>query len=145
MRRTASPVRAVRRSCVLVLVLYVLAGCGKGGVTLARDDGGNVAGTASSGPVTPKGTGITGVVTDRSGGPVELANMTAEPVEGDAPTGPVTQEANVTDAEGQFFVPLKPGTWRLTARAEGYRPATEVVEVGDGAPTTQDLVLRPDS
>jgi len=111
---------------------------------LASGDDGNVAGTASSGSVTPEGTGVTGVVTDRSGAPIELANMTVEPVDADASAGPVTQEANVTDADGRFFVPLSPGTWRLKAEAPGHRPASVVVEVPEGAPTTHDLVLRAD-
>ena len=83
------------------------------------------------------------MVTDQSGAPIELANLTARPVDVDAPTGPVTQEANVTDVDGRFFVPLPPGTWHLEAEAPGYLPATQLVVVVGNAPATQHLVLGP--
>jgi hypothetical protein len=97
-----------------------------------------VFGSAESGTPVPSGTGVLGRVTDTSGAPVAMATLTASP---DRSAGrPVRQEANVSDADGWFFLPLPAGGWTVSATALGYRAASVAVEVADGQ-VHHDLVL----
>ncbi|MBA3367762.1 MAG: carboxypeptidase regulatory-like domain-containing protein [Geodermatophilaceae bacterium] len=102
---------------------------------------GAVAGSARTQTPVPQGAGVRGRITDKSGGPIELATITVTGSPSGA--GPVPQAANVTDAEGQYFFPLPPGEWEITFTAHRYRPAISNVVVREGEPTIHDLGLEP--
>jgi hypothetical protein len=75
-----------------------------------------------------------------SGAPIEVATITVAP--NAAGAGPVSQEANVTDAQGRYFYPLPPGRWELTVTAYGYSPLTTSVVVRDGELEIHNVVLE---
>lgn len=82
-------------------------------------------------------TALAGTVTDAAtGDPVAHATVTAE---GD------TAFAATTDADGAYRVAVNPGTYTVTAEADGYEPASvEGVTVGEGETTDGvDLALDP--
>ena len=87
--------------------------------------------TASSGVV------VAGVVQDQSG--AVLASATVDLVNA---SGAVAQSATA-DAVGIFrFDRVAPGTYRLRANFEGFKPASTRVRVGARAPSAQKLVLE---
>jgi len=128
-----------------IALSLVVAGCGAkedpvGGSTSSDSSEGNVAGTPDVGATTPQGSGVRGRVTDASGGPIELATLTFAPQTG---SGPVTQEANVTDADGRYFLPLPVGEWTVTVTAVGFRPSTLRVQVSERKQLVRDVVMKP--
>jgi hypothetical protein len=128
-----------------MMLLAILAGCRSEegqpvSAEVSNARGGGVAGTA--GAETPaSGTGVVGQLRNASGGAIELATITVTPHPA-AGSGPVTLEANVSDAEGHYFHPLPPGRWNVTVTAHGYRPVSSLVVVSDGDPASHDLVLE---
>jgi hypothetical protein len=104
---------------------------------------GNVAGPGRyAAPVPPTGTGVRGRVVSAAGAPVDTATVTAAAT--GRPGGPVSQEANVTAADGTYFRPLPPGSWEITVSRVGFRPHTERVVVPAGPAVVLDVALRPD-
>lgn len=89
-------------------------------------------------------TAILGRVTSRDGQPIDKAIVTAVRT-GSGPDDPARMSAAQSIADGTFRVEaVDPGTYRVTARARGYRAAEmHPVIVGDDAPApTVDLSLE---
>ncbi len=99
-----------------------------------------VAGPSESGAPVPHRTGGLGPVTDETGRAVPMATLTAAPEPAGA--GPVRQEANVTDAHGDYFLALPPGRWTVTVTAVGHRPVSWPAVVPDGGQVRHDVTLR---
>lgn len=87
------------------------------------------------------GTGVSGHLRNPSGAGIGLATITVAPHPAGG-EGPVSQQANVSDAEGHYFYPLPPGRWEVTVSAHGYRPVSSLVAVDDGDPAIHNLVLE---
>lgn len=132
---------------VALLTLGLVAGAGCGIQEAAVTTGSQPSSEVTAGPgqtqseVPAQGTGVRGRVTDSSGAPIELATLTVAPPPGGS--GPSRLEANVTDADGQYFLPLPPGPWEVTVTAHRHQPATLSVEVPEGEPLVRDLELKP--
>lgn len=104
--------------------------------------GGVTAGPAQTQPPElAEGTGVRGRVTDTSGEPIELATITV--ALGVEATGPARMDANVTDADGRYFLPLPPGPAEVTISAHRQQPATLSLTVPEGDPLVRDVVLEP--
>ncbi len=73
---------------------------------------------------------LTGIVVDRAGRPVELANVAA----------PALRKGAVTDAAGRFTLELPAGTAALEVSQMGYQRARLAVAIGD-APAAVRVVL----
>lgn len=99
---------------------------------------GNTAGSPTGAPEVT-GTGVAGRVTTVDGAPVGMATLTAVPEP--AGRGPVRQEANVSDADGWFFLPLPPGTWAVTVTPPRQEAVTVTVTVPDRGAASSDVVL----
>lgn len=116
-----------------VVLVALVGACG----SESSSSSGSTSSPAGSGSATPVGTGVQGRVTDETGAPVPRATISS-----DAASGRVAQSANVTDAEGRFFLPLPPGTWEVSVAAPGHEPTEFEVEVADGEQVQQEVVLR---
>jgi hypothetical protein len=126
----------------VVLLGLSLAACGGDGVPATAPDDGAVAGTAQTESRTPvQGTGVQGRITGPAGEPIEMASITVT----SSPDGaePMSQEANVTDADGRYFLPLSPGHWGVTISAFGHESTNVSVDVPNGEPVVLDVVLEP--
>jgi Carboxypeptidase regulatory-like domain len=99
-----------------------------------------VAGPSESGTPVPHGTGVLGRVTDETGRPVPMATLTAAPEP--AGSGPVRQEANVTDEHGDYFLPLPPGRWTVTVTAHGRPSVSRLVLVPAAGRAVHHVTLR---
>src|SRR4029453_5847459 len=107
----------------------------------AEGDAGNVSNTGTqTGPV--ERTGIGGrVVASDTGKPIEGIAVDARAV--DDPQRRVPLLGVVTNEEGRYFWPLRPGMWKLVIAAEGYRPAARQTDVREGAVALLDFELSP--
>ena len=131
---------------LLTLGLVASAGCAGGeqavGAGSEPTSGGVTAGPAQTQPPElAEGTGVRGRVTDTSGEPIELATITV--ALGVEATGPARMDANVTDADGRYFLPLPPGPAEVTISAHRQQPATLSLTVPEGDPLVRDVVLEP--
>jgi hypothetical protein len=131
---------------LLTLGLVASAGCAGGeqavGTGSEPTSGGVTAGPAQTQPPElAEGTGVRGRVTDTSGEPIELATITV--ALGVEATGPARMDANVTDADGRYFLPLPPGPAEVTISAHRQQPATLSLTVPEGDPLVRDVVLEP--
>ncbi len=126
------------------LFLLTAVACGAEGDEVSAGSGttgdGPVAGPARTQSPEAEGTGVRGRVTGTAGVPVELATITV--TGGPRTDGPVSQQANVTDAQGRYFFPLPPGQWEITVTAHRYDPVTRTLVVSEGEPTTHHVVLE---
>jgi hypothetical protein len=86
------------------------------------------------------GEGVTGKVTDLVGDPIEGASIL--PQSTDSPPLPIPDILIVTDTNGKYMWSLRPGSYRLTVIAEGYRPKTMPVQVKPGELMILDFVLE---
>lgn len=86
-------------------------------------------------PLQPLPGHIAGTVTDaQTNGPITTASVV---IEG-------TEKRSLTDSTGQFRIEgVEVGGYRVTVSSIGYRPATEEVEVSEGATVTLDFALEP--
>ncbi len=136
-----------RLQTVVLLTLGLVVGAGCGSEEAAVTAGSEFSSEVTAGPgqsqseVPAQGTGVRGRITDSSGAPIELATLTVAPPPGGS--GPSRLEANVTDADGQYFLPLPPGQWEVTVTAHRHQPATLSAEVPEGKPLVRDLELKP--
>jgi hypothetical protein len=69
-----------------------------------------------------------------------MATLTVVPEPAGA--GPVRQEANVTDQDGDYLLPLPPGRWTVTVTALGHPPTSWSVEVPTAGRARHDVTLR---
>ena len=87
-----------------------------------------------------------GTVTGRveaGGEPVRQVLM--EPRSLDDPAPPIPELAVFTNDNGRYEWHLPAGTYRVTTRAEGYRPSSGRVDVSGGEKTQLNFTLQPDS
>lgn len=84
--------------------------------------------------------GVSGTIKDEGGHAVEGAIVTPKSLDANAP--PIPEIAIVSDKDGQYQWPLRPGRYEVTARASGYRDATQQVTVTARTVTTLDFALR---
>ncbi|MBA3372541.1 MAG: carboxypeptidase regulatory-like domain-containing protein [Euzebyaceae bacterium] len=96
---------------------------------------------ADTAPRAGRGHGVRGRVTDSSGEPIELATIMV--ARGEEATAPARMDANVTDADGRYFLPLPPGPAEVTISAHRQQPVTLSVVVPEGEPLVRNLVLEP--
>jgi carboxypeptidase family protein len=139
-----------RRPSILVMVLSLaVAGCGEGAKEVSTREADGPTTVAPETPIDDRGAppdvapprrGVTGRVTSDTGEPVSGALM--EPRSLDEPAPAVPELAVLSDAEGKYFWDLPAGRWALTAKAEGFRPASATVAVGDDAVATLDFTLQ---
>lgn len=61
----------------------------------------------------------------------------------DRPARPIPEIAIVTDDDGRFQWPLRPGTYRLAALLDGREVATATVTVEPGQVTSIEMFSRP--
>jgi hypothetical protein len=83
--------------------------------------------------------GVTGVVTDESGKPVEGAMIVPTSREAGGP--PIPEIAILSATDGRYRWPLRPGRYDVTVRAEGYEDVTRQVTVTAGSVATLDFVV----
>ena len=84
---------------------------------------------------------VRGRVFDEYGGSIPDATFMFQPV--DATSG-LSAFGGVTDGRGRFdFEGVRPGAYRVTARALGYATTVEIHEVRSGVQTEVTIVLRP--
>jgi hypothetical protein len=131
---------------LLTLGLVASAGCAGGeqavGAGSEPTSGGVTASPAQTQPPgLAEGTGVRGRVTDSSGEPIELATIMV--ARGEEATAPARMDANVTDADGRYFLPLPPGPAEVTISAHRQQPVTLSVVVPEGEPLVRNLVLEP--
>jgi RNA polymerase sigma factor (sigma-70 family) len=84
---------------------------------------------------------LAGVVTDRGGGPVAGALLTAIRRTGLYVGG--TRFAAVSDEQGRYALRLPPGPWYLVLLRDGYAAATADVAMGGARPKRHDFQLEP--
>ncbi len=116
----------------LAALMALLVACG----SASSSPSGVSASGSGSDPAAPQGTGVRGRVTDEAGQPVLQASVSR-----DSSDGRVAQSANVTGADGRYFLPLPPGTWRVSIAKSGFRTAALEIEVVEGEQVEQDVVL----
>jgi hypothetical protein len=99
--------------------------------------------TSASSAVPPPGIaqGVAGQVTTPEGHPVAGARIEARSL--DRPPGPVPEIAILSDAEGRFQWPLRPGRYRLAAIVDGREAATATTSVEPGRVTVLVLSTVP--
>ena len=78
---------------------------------------------------------LRGMVLDPSRAPIEGAQVTATPDRG-APS------ATLTDASGDFALPLAPGRYTVEVVAAGFRPASQSVSAGPTGAESREFVLK---
>jgi hypothetical protein len=144
-----------------VLLLLAVGGCGQGPAEL-RSSGGSGGPPSASGPTpgagsgdvvssvspssdvgpgaTASATGVGGRVSTAAGAPVPTATVVRTPV---GASGPLTQQAAVTDLDGRYFWPLTPGAWDIRIEAPGGQSLTQRVVIVEGQRATLDF-LMPD-
>jgi Carboxypeptidase regulatory-like domain len=93
-------------------------------------------GTAAAGQ---RSEGVSGRITNEDGRSVEGASVLASPLE---PSGPAVPEmAVVSDADGRYQWPLRPGRYEITVVADGYGRVSKIAAVTASGSTTLDFVL----
>jgi hypothetical protein len=112
-------------------------------------------GCAQSGPDTPASStndgrrytgafeGVTGRVLASHGHPVVNALVQAKSL--DTPSQPIPEIAIVTDGDGRYRWPLRPGRYVISVSAGGYQTASQHIELRKGAAATLDFTLKPGS
>lgn len=74
------------------------------------------------------------------GGPVPGATIVPRSL--DNPSQPVPERLVLSGSEGQYFWPLKPGTYELGVSADGYHPQVRKVDIEAESLVTLDFVLE---
>lgn len=85
--------------------------------------------------------GVVGRVHNATGQPVAGARITAQSL--DQPTRPIPEIAILSDADGRFVWPLRPGRYRLAAVVDGRELATEEATVEPGQVARVELSAPP--
>lgn len=121
-----------RRDGGTILLLAALAVTGPAGAMggAANPDQPVASDQAGAGP-TALAEGLTGLVRDAAGRPVAGAWIRVESLDPSPPPAP--DIAILSNAEGQFEWPLRPGRYRVTAMLDGRELATATVTVPAGA------------
>jgi hypothetical protein len=88
----------------------------------------------------PIESGVLGRLLDGNGKPVEGASVGAEVL--DANSGPIPEIGVLTDANGDFHWPLRPGRYRLTPYVEGVRIEPQEVRVEAGKATRVTFTVK---
>jgi Carboxypeptidase regulatory-like domain len=122
-------------------VVLLCAGCGNGNAIADTAPSGNVSSDVPGQAPVTSAAGVGGRVTTPGGQPVVPATVGRAPVE---PSGPITQQAAVTDSDGRYFWALTPGTWDITVSAPHFQTATSRVVVVADQRATLDFVLIPE-
>jgi hypothetical protein len=111
---------------------------------MGRSDGG--ASHSPDTPVTGKaglrteiGEGVKGRVTSRVGKPVRNTLVSAKSL--DIPAKPVPEIAILTNGDGYYSWPLRPGDYKITVATDRHEAASERVTVRPREITRLDLVL----
>jgi hypothetical protein len=99
--------------------------------------------SSAAGETAPVGIteGVVGRLVTPSGGPVAGARITAQSL--DRPAGPVPEIAILSDTDGRFTWPLRPGRYRLAAVVEGREIAAATATVERGRVATLELSEAP--
>ena len=121
--------------------LMMAAGASAGGGATGNPDrpvGSGEAGEAVSAGIAE---GVAGRLVAPSGGPVAGARITARSL--DRPAGPVPEIAILSDADGRFVWPLRPGRYRLAALVGGREVAAATATVEPGRIATLELSAAP--
>jgi Carboxypeptidase regulatory-like domain len=128
---------AVAVGLLAVAAVGALAGSG----TMRNPD--QPVGSGSAGEKGPAriAEGVVGRLVAPSGDPVAGARITARSL--DRPAGPVPEIAILSDADGRFAWPLRPGRYRLTAMVAGGEIAAATAVVEPGRVTTLELSGAP--
>lgn len=90
-------------------------------------------------PAQPQG-GIVGEVRSAAGDPIAGAVIEVKSL--DQPSPPIPERIVLSQADGKFFWPLKPGSYEVSATADGYRAVTAVVCVDAERSANLDFVLE---
>jgi hypothetical protein len=98
-----------------------------------------VSGRDVGGPSTEIGQGVKGRVISPSGNPVTNTLIKAKSL--DIPAKPVPEIAILTDGEGYYSWPLRPGDYEITVAADGHEAVSERVTVRPREITQLDFVL----
>jgi hypothetical protein len=139
----------ISRTVLFVLVVVLLAACGQesvasGGDPQQTDD----ATVTNEQPVTnatsdpggpPVGGTVTGVVVNGAGQPVNGVVIEAKSL--DQPPQAIPEMVVVTDAQGRYMWPLKPGRYELAARAADRSSSTAQVVVTAGETAQANLTV----
>ena len=125
--------------CVCVALLMAPA------VACAVPNGPNGANDAQStddAPQPPRSLaeGMTGAIKDENGRALDGATIIPKSLGANGPAVP--EIAILSDTNGRYQWRLRPGSYEVTVRADGYQDVTRQVTVSPGAVTTLDVVLR---
>lgn len=83
--------------------------------------------------------GIAGEVKSADGQPIAGAMIEVKSL--DQPSPPIPERIVLSQADGRFFWPLKPGNYEVSATAAGYQSMTARVRVEAEGGANLDLVL----
>ena len=84
--------------------------------------------------------GVTGTIAEEGGRPVEGAMLVPKSLDINGPAIP--EIAIVSDRDGRYQWPLRPGRYDVTVRASGYEDVTRQVTVAPRTVATLDFVVR---
>lgn len=84
--------------------------------------------------------GIVGVITSVKGLPIEGAMIEVRSLDKFGP--PIPEIAILSDQNGRYEWPLQPGRYKVSAFAQGYRTATQQVDVEAARLATADFALE---
>lgn len=86
--------------------------------------------------------GVAGRITNEEGRAVEGASVLAAPLDAGGPAVP--EMTIVSDAEGRYQWPLRPGRYEITVILDGYQRVSKQVTVSASGSAALDFVLSRD-
>ena len=138
-RHTGGRAFAIAAGLLAVAAIGALAGSnGSSGTTKVRNPDQPIS-SGSAGDHGPAriAEGVVGRLVTPSGSPIAGARITARSL--DLPAGPVPEIAILSDTDGRFAWPLRPGRYRLAAVVAGREIAAATAMVRPGRVATLEL------
>jgi hypothetical protein len=124
--------------CTLALLVGGLMMGGSGGLASERPDT-PVSGQDMGGLYSEIGQGVKGRVTSPTGNPIRNTLIKAKSL--DVPAKPVPEIAILTDSDGYYTWPLRPGDYEITVAIDRHEAASERVAVRLREITRLDFVV----
>jgi hypothetical protein len=121
--------------CFCVCVILVGAACAQptqpNSPVIAGDDGSSVRSLAE---------GVNGQIRDGAGAAVAGAMIVPRSLDADGP--PIPEVAILSDADGRYAWPLRPGRYEISVVIDGEKRLSRPVAVKPGETATLDFVLQ---